>query len=372
MLVVASDRISVFDVVLPDAIPDKGRVLTALSTFWFEQTAAPVRRTTWCRPTPPTSPRPPGPTSRAGRCSCARREPVRLECIARGYLFGSAWTEYEEHGHGARAARCRPGCARPSGCPSRSSRPPPRPTSGHDVPLTDAEAAALVGDDVFEQVRDRDARGLRVRRPRTPATRASSSPTPSSSSAMVDGELLVIDEMLTPDSSRYWPADEYAVGHARRRRSTSSTCATTTSSLGWDQTPPAPPLPPSVIDGHAGALRRGLRAAHRRELRRAGTDRMRSRRYHRRVRFEAQVDVTHLPGVLDPQGATVERALPALGYDERDARCASARRSGSSSTPTERSGRARAGRRDVPAPARQPGDRGATRSRSRSGRRRGR
>ena len=147
MLVVASDRVSVFDVVLPDLIPDKGRVLTALSTFWFEQTAAPRARTTWCRPTPPTSPRPPGPTSPAGRCSCGAAQPVRLECIARGYLFGSAWSEYQEHGHGAGPHAAGRAARRPSGCPSRSSRPPPRPTTATTSRCPTPRPPTLVGAD---------------------------------------------------------------------------------------------------------------------------------------------------------------------------------------------------------------------------------
>ena len=91
----------------------------------------------------------------AGRAMLVRAaRPVRLECVARGYLFGSAWSDYEETGTVSWGARSRRACARPSGCRSRSSRPPPRPTSGHDLPLTDADAAALVGGDRYEQLRD--------------------------------------------------------------------------------------------------------------------------------------------------------------------------------------------------------------------------
>ncbi len=126
MLVVASDRISVFDVVLPDLIPDKGRVLTALSTFWFEQTAH-LGRTTWCRPTPPTSPRPRAPRS-PGRAMLVQRGPAGAAGVRRPRLpvrLGVVRVPGDGHGHGRAAARR--ACARPSGSPSRSSRPPPRP-----------------------------------------------------------------------------------------------------------------------------------------------------------------------------------------------------------------------------------------------------
>ena len=105
----------------------------------------------------------------AGRAMLVQAaQPVRLECVARGYLFGSAWSEYQETGHGVRphaAGRAAPGRA---AARSRSSRPPPRPTSGHDLPLTDAEAAELVGAERFEQLRDAHARGLPRSAPRTP------------------------------------------------------------------------------------------------------------------------------------------------------------------------------------------------------------
>ena len=124
MLIVASDRISVFDVVLDDLVPDKGRALTALSTFWFEETAG-LAPNHLISSDPTDFPETAGPDV-AGRAMLVRAtQPVRLECIGRGYLFGSAWSEYE---HRARSTggRCRPGCGRPSAFPSPSSPPRPR------------------------------------------------------------------------------------------------------------------------------------------------------------------------------------------------------------------------------------------------------
>ena len=245
MLMVASDRISVFDVVLPDEIPDKGRVLTGLSTFWFEQTAH-----LWpnhvVSADPTDLPETAGPDV-AGRAMLVRAtRPVRLECIARGYLFGSAWSEYDERG-----TVC--GRALPAGLRQAEELPEPIFTSttkaeaGHDETVTDVEAAALVGDAVFEQVRDATLAIYRFARAHAAAQGVLLADT-KLEFGHVDDELLVIDEMLTPDSSRYWPAERYAVGISPPsfdKQFVRDYYLT----LGWAQTPPAPPLPQMVIDG---------------------------------------------------------------------------------------------------------------------------
>jgi phosphoribosylaminoimidazole-succinocarboxamide synthase len=245
MLVVASDRISVFDVVLGDEVPDKGRALTGLSTFWFERTGA-----QWpnhlVSSDPTDFPETAGPEV-AGRAMLVRAaRPIRLECIARGYLFGSAWSEYEANGtvHGA---ALRSGMRQAERLDEPIFTATTKAEAGHDEALTDAEAAALVGDDVFQQVRDTTLaiygfgadhaadQGLILADTKLEF-------------GTIDGVLLVIDEMMTSDSSRYWSAEDYAVGtsppsfdkqyvrdHYLR--------------LGWDQKPPAPPLPADVIAG---------------------------------------------------------------------------------------------------------------------------
>jgi len=245
MLMVASDRISVFDVVLPDPIPDKGRVLTGLSSFWFAQTAH-IWPNHVVSADPTDLPETAGPDV-AGRAMLVRAtRPVRLECIARGYLFGSAWSEYAERG-----TVC--GRVLPAGLRQAEELPEPIFTSttkaeaGHDEAVTDAEAAVLVGDDVFERVREVTLAVYRFAREHAAAQGVLLADT-KLEFGTVDGELLIIDEMLTPDSSRYWPAEHYEVGtsppsfdkqfvrdHYLR--------------LGWDQTPPAPPLPAAVIEG---------------------------------------------------------------------------------------------------------------------------
>ena len=209
MLIVASDRISVFDVVLDDLVPDKGRALTAISTFWFESTAD-LAPNHLISSDPTDFPETAG-SDVAGRAMLVRAtQPVRLECIGRGYLFGSAWSEYEDRGTVY-------GQAMPSGLRQAERLPEPiftattKAESGHDEPLTDSAAADLVGGELLERIRDITLRvygfgaGLAEQRGLILADTKLEFGT-------IDGELLVIDEMLTPDSSRYWPADDYRIG----------------------------------------------------------------------------------------------------------------------------------------------------------------
>lgn len=245
MLIVASDRISVFDVVLPDEIPDKGRVLTGLSAFWFEQTGG-IWPNHVVSADPTDLPETAGPDV-AGRAMLVRTtRPVRLECIARGYLFGSAWSEYSDRG-----TVC--GRRLPAGLRQAEELPEPvftsttKAESGHDEPVTDAEAAALVGDEVFEQVRHATLAIYRFAREHAAARGVILADTKLEFGTVGD-ELLVIDELCTPDSSRYWPAEHYRVGTSPPSFD-KQFVRDHYLALGWDQTPPAPPLPREVIDG---------------------------------------------------------------------------------------------------------------------------
>jgi len=245
MLIVASDRISVFDVVLDDQVPDKGRALTALSTFWFEQTAGLVPNHL-ISSDPTDFPETAG-SDVAGRAMLVRAtQPVRLECIGRGYLFGSAWSEYEERGTVY-------GRSMPSGLRQAERLPAPiftattKAEAGHDEPLTEAAAADVVGGELFEQIRDvtlevygfgaalAESRGLILADTKLEF-------------GIVDRELLVIDEMLTPDSSRYWPADEYRVGSSPPSFD-KQYVRDYYLGTDWDHTAPAPRLPSNVITG---------------------------------------------------------------------------------------------------------------------------
>lgn len=245
MLMVASDRISVFDVVLGDEVPDKGRALTALSTFWFEQTAS-IWPNHMVSSDPTDFPETAGPDV-AGRAMLVRNaQPVRLECIARGYLFGSAWSEYEAAG-----TVC--GARLPSGLRMAERLPEPifttttKAPAGHDEALTDAQAAALVGDETFERCREAVLAIYRFGAEHANAQGLVLADTKLELGS-VDGELVVIDELMTSDSSRYWAADEHRVGVSPPSFD-KQYVRDYYLKLGWDQRAPAPPLPAEVIEG---------------------------------------------------------------------------------------------------------------------------
>jgi phosphoribosylaminoimidazole-succinocarboxamide synthase len=246
ILMVASDRISVFDVVLDDLIPDKGRVLTALSTFWFEETAE-VAPNHLISSDPTDFPETAGPDVAGRAMLVTATQPVRLECIGRGYLFGSAWSEYEERG----TVYGRP---MPAGLHQAERLPEPiftattKAEAGHDEPLTDAQAAELVGNDLLDQIRDITLRAYAFGAARSEERGIILADTKLEFGTRLDGRLLVIDELLTPDSSRYWPAEEYRVGTSPpsfdKQYVRDHYLAT-----DWDRTPPAPRLPAEAIDG---------------------------------------------------------------------------------------------------------------------------
>jgi phosphoribosylaminoimidazole-succinocarboxamide synthase len=247
MLIVASDRISVFDVVLDDEIPDKGRALTALSAFWFDATAT-LAANHFLTANPAEFPAEAG-ADVAGRAMLVRAaQPVRLECIARGYLFGSAWEEYEAAG-----TVC--GRTLPRGLVRAERLPEPifttttksEPGAGHDETLTDAAAIARVGEEIFARCRDA---ALAIYRfgARHAETRGLILADTKLEFGIVGRDVLVIDELLTSDSSRYWDAEEYAPGMSPPsfdKQYARDHYATT----GWDHQPPAPRLPETVIAG---------------------------------------------------------------------------------------------------------------------------
>ncbi|MEX0663978.1 MAG: phosphoribosylaminoimidazolesuccinocarboxamide synthase [Acidimicrobiia bacterium] len=245
MLMVASDRISVFDVVLGDEVPDKGRALTGLSTFWFERTGD-----QWpnhvVSSDPTDFPETAGPEV-GGRAMLVRAaRPIRLECIARGYLFGSAWSEYDANGtvHGA---ALRSGLRQAEQLDAPIFTATTKAEAGHDEALTDAQAAALVGDDVFQQVRETTLAiyGFGVDHAADQGLILADTKL---EFGTIDGALLVIDEMMTSDSSRYWSAEDYAVGTSPPSFD-KQYVRDHYLEIGWDKQAPAPALPPAVIQG---------------------------------------------------------------------------------------------------------------------------
>jgi phosphoribosylaminoimidazole-succinocarboxamide synthase len=242
LLMVATDRISVFDVVLPDEVPDKGRVLTGLSSFWFEQTKHIVENhVISCDPSdfPETAGRVAG---RATRVKATR--PLKLECVVRVYVMGNGWLEYQEKGTVG-------GFAVPKGLQQAEQLPEPlftpstKADEGHDMPLDAGEAIDLVGREVYETVKDASLRLYEFG-----ARHAESCGVILGDTKFEFGELddkiIVIDEMMTPDSSRYWPKDGYRVGISPPSFD-KQYVRDFYNSTGWNKMPPAPSIPAEVI-----------------------------------------------------------------------------------------------------------------------------
>jgi phosphoribosylaminoimidazole-succinocarboxamide synthase len=238
--------VSVFDVVLPDPIPDKGRVLTAISAFWFERVAdlLPNHVISVDPKDFPAGARP----DADGRAMLVRRtDPVPMECIARGYLFGGAWKEYQERG--TVQGRAMPnGMREAEQLPEMLFTPTTKAESGHDLPMSDVEAIDAVGEDVFNRLRAA-ALAIYERGAAYAAERGIIlADTKFEFGLASDGDLLLIDEVMTPDSSRYWPAEDYAVGGSPPsfdKQYVRDYYLT----LDWGRTAPAPPVPDEVIAG---------------------------------------------------------------------------------------------------------------------------
>ncbi len=245
LLMVASDRVSVFDVILPDRIRDKGRVLTAMSTFWFEQSAD-VFENHFVSSDPADFPRG-TPSEFAGRAMLVRRtDPVKLECIVRGYLFGHGWDEYAQKGT-VNGAPLPPGLRQAE----RLDHPIFTPTTkadvgGHDEALTRRAAMELVGAPRFEACEAAAlavyGRGVEI------AARAGVLIADTKFEfGMLDGALLLIDEVLTPDSSRYWPVDRWKPGTAPPSLD-KQTVRDWSRSTGWDGRGDPPRVPAEVAE----------------------------------------------------------------------------------------------------------------------------
>jgi phosphoribosylaminoimidazole-succinocarboxamide synthase len=245
LLMVASDRISAFDVVLDEPIPDKGRVLTGLSTFWFDRTGDIVENhLISADPTDFPETAGPGVAGRAMMVKAAR--PVLMECVVRGYLFGSAWSEYQKQGT-VNGEPLPPGMALAEPLPEPIFTPTTKADEGHDLALTRDDAVALVGQERYEELRDLSIAiykfGTGIA-----STRGIILADTKLEFGTIDGRLLLIDEILTPDSSRFWPADDYEPGTSPPSFD-KQFVRQYLLDVGWDGTPPPPNLPDDVVAG---------------------------------------------------------------------------------------------------------------------------
>jgi phosphoribosylaminoimidazole-succinocarboxamide synthase len=235
LLLVASDRISTFDVVLPTEIPDKGRVLTGLSAFWFAQTGGLV-------PNHLLALRADGRST-----ECRRLEMLPIECVVRGYLAGSGWKDYlgtgEVCGH-----RLPPGLLESQQLPEAIFTPATKAQTGHDENIDGAAGIQLVGEERYDEIERLSLALYRTVSERAAGLGIILADTKLEFGLDGDGRLVLADEAFTPDSSRFWPVDEYAPGGPQPsfdKQFVRDYCE----SLGWDKTYPGPELPESVVAG---------------------------------------------------------------------------------------------------------------------------
>jgi phosphoribosylaminoimidazole-succinocarboxamide synthase len=266
LLIVATDRISAFDVVLPTGIPDKGAVLNQMSAFWFDLTEAVVPNHLLRLADGSDADGLPFalPSELRGRSMIVRKaERLDVECIARGYITGSAWAEYKETGKVC-------GVPMPAGMVESQPFPEPifTPTTkadiGHDMNMSHEELVALVGEETENAIRLRTlatykycAEYARERGIIIADTKLEF--------GIVDGEPIVIDELLTPDSSRFWPLDQYEQGRGQPSFDKQFVRDWLTEA-GWNREPPAPELPPDIVEKTSERYHEAYRRLSGREL----------------------------------------------------------------------------------------------------------
>jgi phosphoribosylaminoimidazole-succinocarboxamide synthase len=256
LLIVATDRLSAFDVVMPTPIPDKGRVLTQLSLFWFHLLRDVITNHVLSSTTFP-APFDKYADELAGRSMLVRKtEPLPIECVARGYLSGSGWKEY-------RAAGTVCGIPLPAGLEESDKLPEPiftpatKATSGHDENISFERTASLIGNDLAARVRSvtleiyrraaayAEPRGILIADTKFEF-------------GLLNGDLIWIDEALTPDSSRFWPASQYKPGGPQPSFD-KQFVRDYLEHMRWPKTPPGPELPADVVDGTRAKYREAYR-----------------------------------------------------------------------------------------------------------------
>jgi phosphoribosylaminoimidazole-succinocarboxamide synthase len=245
LLLIATDRISAFDVILPNPIPDKGVALTQLSRFWFEQLPKNIPSHALSFDVPQGLVRP----EWQGRITvCQRARTVPMECVVRGYLAGSGWNDYQRTGT-VQGLPLAPGLQESERLPEPIFTPTTKAAAGHDQPLTEPAAIELVGDRLYAQLKELSLliygwahefarqRGIII------------ADTKFEFGHGADGELMLIDELLTPDSSRFWPAALYEPGRGQPSFDKQFVRDYLSGLKDWDRQPPGPALPEAIIQG---------------------------------------------------------------------------------------------------------------------------
>jgi len=258
LLIVATDRISAFDFIMPNPIPGKGEVLNRMSAFWFEKMGSiiPNHLVSTDPDEYPAACAPYREVLRGRSMLVKKAKPLTVECVVRGYLSGSGWKDY-------RQGKPVSGIALPAGLKESSRLPQPlftpstkAPDGEHDLPISREETAKIIGADltdrviqasiaVYERAVDiADKAGIIIADTKMEF-------------GLLDGELILIDELLTPDSSRFWPKDDYEEGRSQQSFD-KQFLRDYLLAIKWDQKPPAPALPPEIIEKTAEKYREAL------------------------------------------------------------------------------------------------------------------
>ena len=247
LLIVATDRISAFDVVLPTGIPDKGRVLTQMSAFWFERTGKivpnhfiSVVEDTRAEGVPIELPR-----DMIGRAMVVlKAERIDVECVVRGYLSGSGWADYQKTG-AISSVKLPPELLESQELAEPIFTPTSKAEEGHDLPITYKDVVALAGERGANAMKVRSLAMYRYGRDYARDLGIIIADT-KFEFGWLDDEVILIDEALTPDSSRFWPADEYEPGRGQRSID-KQFVRDHLSAIGWDKKPPGPELPEEIV-----------------------------------------------------------------------------------------------------------------------------
>jgi phosphoribosylaminoimidazole-succinocarboxamide synthase len=246
LLLVASDRISAFDVIMPNGIPRKGEVLTQISHFWFEKFTSLVPNHLLARANDPLPKNLQPFADQLERRSMIvkKAKPLAIECIVRGYLSGSGWKEYKQ-------AQTVCGINLPAGLTESAELPEPiftpstKAEAGHDENISFAQAQKIVGAELATQARDLSLKIYWAGRDYARQRGIIIADT-KFEFGLSDGKLILIDEVMTPDSSRFWPADQYQAGRGQPSFD-KQFVRDYLETLDWDKTPPGPVLPPDVV-----------------------------------------------------------------------------------------------------------------------------
>lgn len=245
LLMVSTDRISAFDWVLPTPIPDKGRVLTQISAFWFDflKTDNHVLSTELGEVVlPDESARP----SLEGRSMIVRKcQVVPIECVVRGYLDGSGWKEYQQNGQVC-GISLPPGLQQGSQLDEPVFTPATKEETGHDVNISFERMVQIVGQELSEQLRERSLE-IYLQGAQYARSKGILIADTKFEWGLVDGRLILVDEVMTPDSSRFWPADQYEAGRSQPSFD-KQFVRDYLSETGWDKNSPPPELPDEIVE----------------------------------------------------------------------------------------------------------------------------